>query len=192
MKEELNNLLLDELDEAHGLFDNIIKEMQSRNISYPYEKVIEMEENSFHISYNAISKLGEIYEKYNYIKEENEEYFSGEKKIFVKYIFLYIVSIIFIKVFSKSLSIAKINEIWFAIVGIVLGSTNAAIIFKNLNNYRNGTKEKRELNNQLMNLKEEYDQNYDIATREINYMFSLNRNLLSEIDSLPNKKVLKK
>ena len=182
MSQELNNLLLDELCEAHGLFQNTIAEMQQNGISYKYDEVIKMEENSYTISYNAISKLNSILERYNYLCVENEEYFKDEKKIFIKYIFLYLVSIILIKVFSKTLSAAKINEIWYAIIGMVLGSANATLIGKSINNYRNDSKDKRELNNSLITLKEEYNANYDIAAREVNYLFSLARNLSSEVD----------
>ena len=187
MDEGINNLLLEELFESHGFFENIINEMKDNNVFFPYDRVIPMEEASYNISYDAISKMNDDLKKYNSIVNNNKEFFSGERKIYTKYIMLYIFSIIFIKIFAKTLSLEKIDEMWYALFGIALGSANVGLINRDINNYRYGTKENRKLMNELATLKEDYDENYVIARREISYMYSLNRNLENE---LPHKKEL--
>ena len=179
----INNYLMDELLEAHVDFGNIIDAMKDNNIIYPYAKVISIEESSYTISFNAISRMIKAYEEYNVLKKSNYDFFDEEAKICIKYIMLYLISIIMIKVFSKTLSSEKINEMWFALVGLVLGSTNASLIYKNLNNYRYGNKENRKLMDDMKTLKEDYDRNFDIARREISYLCSLNRNLEKELTS---------
>ena len=181
MNEEINNRLLDDLFEAHGIFENTIKEMQSLDVFYPYSDIIRMEEKSFNISFNAISKMNEALEKYNYIKNNNDDFFNGERRIMTKYIMLYLVSIIMLKVFCKTLSVSKINEIWYALAGLVLGSLDAGLACGSIDEYRYDKKENRDLMNDLKSYKEEYKFNYDVARREISYMYSLNRNLVEEI-----------
>ena len=186
MDEGINNILMDELMEAHADFGNIIAAMQENNLDFPYAKIIGLEESSYNISFNAVSQMIKSYEEYNVLKKKNEDFFEGEFKIYVKYLMLYIISIIMIKVFCKSLSSEKLNEIWYALIGVVLGTANANIINKNINNYRYGNKENRTLMDDLSTLKEDYDNNFEIARREIGYLFSLNRNLQKELFNTKN------
>ena len=181
MNEKINNTLLDHLIDVHGDFEKIIGQMQDRNIEYPYDKVIELENKSYCISYNAISRMNNSLQEYNLEIKSNKEFFIGEKKIYLKYIMLYLVSIIMIKVFAKTLSSVKIDEIWYSLVGLVLGTANVSLINKNINEYRYGSKDRRELLNVVKSLEEDYNRDYEIAHNEIACMYSLNRNLLQEL-----------
>ncbi len=189
MDQGINNILLEELFEAHGAFENIIAEMKEKEISYPYDKVISMEKCSYNLCYNSITKMNDAQERYNLLRDENKEFFSGERRVIIKYLALYVVSIIMIKVFAKTLSAEKINEIWYALLGMTLGTVNAGIISKNINAYRNNTRESREFVSNLHELKDTYDENFEIARREVSYIFSLNRNLEAEI---PEEKIFQK
>ncbi len=190
MDESINDLLLDDLVELHAEFKVIIKAMQDDNIAFPYDSIIQMESNSYSISFNAISRMNKSLQDYNYCLEENTDFFNGEKKLYIKYIMLYLVSIIIIRIFSKTLSSAKLNEIWYALLGLILGTVNVNIINQNINDYRYGTKENRELINQVKSYQEDYNNDYKIASREIDYLRSLNRNLLVELHN--SKKLIKK
>ena len=181
MNDWVNNILMNELLEVHTDFNNIISIMKENDITYPYDNLITLEGASYQISYNAISRMIKSYEEYNILKKQNTNFFEDEARIYIKYIMLYVVSIIIIRVFSKTLSSEKINEIWYALAGIVLGSVNTNLIYKNINNYRYGSKDNRMLMDDLSTLKEDYNDNYEIARREIDYMFSLNRNLEKEL-----------
>ena len=181
MSDEINYLLFDELEEAHGYFNNVIDELKEKDNSYPSNDVISIENNSYNIAHDALEKMDEALEKYNYLRNNNIEFFEEQDKVVVKYVLLYLVSIIMIKIFAKTLSSDKINAIWYAMIGGLLGSVNTGMIYSNLHEYRYGNKENREIMNKVMELREEYDINFEIARREIHYMFSLNRNLDSEL-----------
>ncbi len=192
MEQEKNDLLLNDLFEAHGSFDNLINEMKDAGIVFPYEDTITMEEASYTNAFNAISRMNDYVSEYTFLTEENEEFFDHEAGIILKGILLYGVTIIALKLFSKTLSAQKINEIWYLLVGALLGSVNTGIIFNNINNYRNSSKESRDLLNRLATLKEDYKKDYDIAYNEIDCMFSLNRNLWKELDKNKAKQFIKK
>ena len=181
MNQEINEILLSDLEETHFYFENIIDSLKEKNVPYSIEDIVAIEKNSYGISYDAIVKMNDSLIKYREIYFSNIEFFEGKSKLIFKYTLLYIVSILMIRIFSKSLSSEKINEIWYALVGLVLGSVNIGIINSNLNVYQYGNKENRELMNEINSLKEEYDTNFEIARREISYMISLNHNL-EEID----------
>ena len=190
MNQEINDLLLNDLEEAQAQFDIIVDELKDKNIPYSLKDIVTIENNSYRISLEAIKKMNDSLVKYQALYNANIEFFDGEAKIFIKYVLLYIVSIIMIKVFSKTLSTDKINEMWYGLVGMVLGSANLGMINSNLNSYRYHNKENRELMNEINSLQEEYNNNFDIARREISYMFSLNRNL-DKID-INEKEITKK
>ena len=192
MEQEKNDLLLDDLFEAKGSFDNLINEMKDLGIVFPYEDTIKIEEASYMNAFNALSRMNEYTTEYNYLYEENTEFFDHEAGIILKGVLLYGVTIIALKLFSKVLSAQKINEMVYLIVGMLLGSINTGIIFNNLNNFRNGTKESRELLNRLATLKESYKEDCSIAMNEIDCLYSLNRNLWKELDSHRAKQFTKK
>ena len=182
MEQEKNDRLLDDLMEAKGSFDNLIREMMDSGMEYPYEKVIKMEEASYTKCYNAVTRMNKDIEEYNHLYDENSEYLDGERKIILEYIILYIMSIFVIKILSKTLSHEKLNEIWYMLIGLFLGTGNMALTNSHLNEYRYGDESSRKLRNDLMTLKEDYKENYDIAYKEIELLFSLNRNLWQELD----------
>ena len=192
MEQEKNDLLLNDLFEAHGGFDNLINEMKDAGIEFPYDDTITMEEASYSNAFNAISRMNDYVSEYTFLTEENTEFFDHEASIIIKGILLYGVTIIALKLFSKTLSAQKINEIWYLLVGAILGSVNTGIIFNNINNYRYGTKESRDLLNRLATLKENYKKDYDLAFNEVDSMFSLNRNLWKELDNHKAKQFIKK
>ena len=190
MDEGINVILLEELFDAHGSFENIISEMKENGIIYPYDNVIKMEDASYRLCFNSIDKMNESQQKYNYLKEENKDFYTNEKKIGFKYLLLYVTSFIMIKIFSNTLSVHKINEIWYALLGLTLGTVSAGIINRNINEYRYGNKDNRKFMIDLIELQETYDENFEIARREVSYIYSLNRNLLNELPE--NKKFIKK
>lgn len=177
MDQEINDLLLSELEEAHVNFEYIISDLKSQKVPYSIKELIMLENSSYRISHDAIDKMDEALTKYIDLHENNLEYFDGEAEIILKHILLYIVSIIMIKIFSKTLTSEKLNEMWYAMIGVVLGSANTSIIYSNLRDYRYSSEKNRNIMNELESLKEEYDKNFEIARREISYMFALNRNL---------------
>ena len=186
MNESICVELLGELYEAHDTFEGIINEMKDNNIIYRYDELIAIEKSSYRIVDNAITKMDEAHRRYNLLKEENKDFFISERRIIIRDVMLYVFSIIMIKIFSKTLSAEKLSEIWYALLGMTLGTVNMGIINKHLNEYRNSNKNNRNLMNDLCELKAIYDDNFEIARREVSYMFSLNRNLQEEI---PEEKI---
>lgn len=189
MEQEKNDILLDDLFEARGAFDNLINEMRDLGIVYPYEDTISEEEKSYANAFNAISRMNGYTEEYNYLMDENVDFFEEEIRIYVKYAILYGASIILLKLFSKTLSAREISEIWYGLVGLLLGSVNMGVINKNVNDHRYGTKESRDLMNRLSTLKERYKEDYSLAYKEVQSLFDTNNKLWKELDK---GKVLKK
>ena len=150
MEEEKVDLLLDDLFEAKSFFDNTIKEMKENGIDYSYDEIITGVEANYSMAFNAISRLKGYMEEYNLLMESNADFFEQEISIYAKYAILYVASIIIIKIFAKTLSAKEISEIWFSIIGLVLGSVNMGIIHKNVNNHLYGTKESRELMDKIL------------------------------------------
>jgi len=191
MEQEKNDLLLNDLFEAHGSFENLIQEMKDKKIEFPYEETIKIEDDSYHKAYNAISRMNGYTEEYNYLYEENGEFFEHEAGIVFKGILLYGVTIIALNLFAKTLSSKQINDIVYLLIGALMGSINTGIIYNNLNSYRNGTKESRDLLNRLATLKEDYKEDYRLAMNEIDTLFSLNRNLWRELEERSEKQLIK-
>ena len=191
MEQEKNDRMLDDLFEAHGSFNNIIQEMMDKGIDFPYEDTIKLAETSYANAYNAITRMNEYTTEYNYLYEENDEFFDHEAGIILKGVLLYGVTIIALKLFAKTLSAKQINEIWYLLIGAVMGSVNTGIIYNNINNHRNGSKEARDLLNRLNTLKDSYKEDSKIAEEEIDSLFSLNRNLWKELESHQEKQLIK-
>ena len=177
MDQEINDLLLGELEEAHFNFENIIGLMDHQSVPYSINELIVIENNSYRLSHDAIDKMDDALLKFQELHDNNPDYFDGEARIILKHIMLYAVSIIMIKIFSKTLTSEKLNEMWYAMLGLAFGSVNTSIIYSNLRDYRYANEKNRNIMNELTSLKEEYDKNFEIARREISYMFALNRNL---------------
>lgn len=192
MEQEKNDLLQNDLFEVNGSIDILIQEMQNLGIEYPYDELVNNKEISYAKAYNAISRMNNYLQEYNYLKEENTEFFEEEISIYIKHTILYALSIILIKVFSKTLSAKEINEIWYGLVGLLLGSVNMGIINSSINDHRNGTKDSRDLINRLTTLKENYKEDYQLAYKEIQSLFAINRILWKEIDKKSEKVLTKK
>jgi len=187
MDQEKNDMLRDDLIEAKASFDNIIMEMQERNIKFPYEDVIKMTETSYANSYNAITRMNEYTKDYEYLIECNEAFFSNEAKIIISGILMYVITFFALRLFGKILSGKQINEIIYMLLGVLLGSINMGFIYGNLNDLRSGSKDSRELINRLKTLKEDYKKDYHTAYNEIESINALNRNLWKEIDEYKEK-----
>lgn len=189
MNQETNDFLEYNLQEAHATFNTIIAEMQNEKISFNYEVIEDKENISFQIVCDLLCKMDFNLYEYNSLMDKNSELFDNEYKIYLKYISLYMVSIIFIRLFHEIFDTSKLNEILKYAIGMFLGSTYMGLMHKDLNDNKNDTKEKRDLINRLKTLKEEYKKNHDQAVNEIDYMFALNTNLWNELDN--SKKLVK-
>ncbi len=182
MEQEKNDLLRSDLLEAKASFDCLINDMLNSHIEFPYETVIKLAEYSYHNAFNAITRMNASTKEYNYLVEANIDYFDDEARIIFAGVIMYLITIVVMRLFGKTLSGKQINEMWYLLVGMLLGSINTGIIYSNLNNHRNGSKDSRELINRMKSLKDDYKENYDVATKEIDCLFSLNRNLWDELD----------
>ena len=131
-------------------------------------------------------------EEYNLLMESNADFFEQEISIYAKYAILYVASIIIIKIFAKTLSAKEISEIWFSIIGLVLGSVNMGIIHKNVNNHLYGTKESRELMDKLSTLKENYKEDYAMAYKAIEQISKELNKLWKDLDKSKEKEYIKK
>ena len=189
MNQETNDFLVQNLIEAHVTFNSIIKEMQDDKISFNYKFVEEREKESYQIVYDIINKMNFNVYEYNDLKEKNNDLFDSEYKIYLKDFSLYLVSLVFIRVFYEVFDTSKLSEMLKYVIGMFLGSTYITLMNKDIDDNRNGSKDRRDLINKLKTLKEEYKVNHDKAVNEIDYMFALNTNLWNELDS--NKKLVK-
>ncbi len=192
MEEEKVDLLLDDLFEVKSFFDNTIKEMKENGIDYSYDEIITGVEANYSMAFNAISRLKGYMEEYNLLMESNADFFEQEISIYAKYAILYVASIIIIKIFAKTLSAKEISEIWFAIIGLVLGSVNMGIIHKNVNNHLYGTKESRELMDKISTLKENYKEDYAMAYKAIEQISKELNKLWKDLDKSKEKEYIKK
>ena len=116
MEQEKNDLLLDDLFESKASFDNLIMEMQDLGINYPYDDTILLAEGSYSNAFNAISRMNGYTEEYNFLYEENIDFFEHEIGIVIRGIVLYGISIIAFKLFSKVLSSKQINEMIYLLI----------------------------------------------------------------------------
>ena len=189
MNQETNDFLEENLLDAHNIFNVIISEMKNNDIKYEYEFLKAKENESFRIVCDILNKMNYSVYEYNNLIEKNKELFDNDYYIYLKYISLYIVSIVFIKFFYQIFDTSKLNELLKYGVGLFLGSTYIGLMNKDINENRYGSKEKRNLINELKTLKEEYKINHDKAVNEIDYIFALNNNLWHELDN--NKKIIK-
>ena len=189
MNEETNDFLMQNLIDAHAIFNNIIMEMQQANISFEYEFIRQKEKNSYNFVYNNLLKMNSNLYEYNQLVADNDDFLQSKYEIYVKYILLYIVSIVFIKLYHEIFTVEKFNHFWHYIVGLFLGSTFTGLLNKDIKEYQSDTKEKRDLINKLKSLKEDYKKNHDNAVVEIDYIFALNDNLWEELDK--RKKLVK-
>ena len=189
MNQEVNDFLKQNLLEAHATYNTIISEMKENNITFEYDVLNEKENESFTSICEMINKMQCNLSEYNRLKEDNQEIFDNEYSIYLKYFSLYIVSILFIKVFHIIFDTEKLSDILKYAIGMFLGSTYIGLLNKDIHDNRSDSKETRDLINRLKTLKEEYKENHDMAVIEIDYIFALNTNLWNKLDE--GKKLVK-
>ncbi len=180
MSYELNTILYDELCEVHETFQNTIAEMQQQGIIYQYDEIIKEEDNSYNDAYNLLHRLDSIVSQHNYLCFQNKEVFADEKKIYMKFLLIYLISIFIIRTFCKSITAEKMKVIWESLLIMACGGINAGLVFRSIKKHRNN-EEVSKLFNSLNSLKEEYDSKYDLAAKEVNNISSLLRKLNQEI-----------
>lgn len=189
VNQETNDFLKFNLNEAHSIFSNIIKEMEQADIPFEYEFVKQKEMNSYEIIRDILIKMDNAVYEYDDLISDNRDLFDDTNKLYLKYIALYVISIIFIRVYHEIFSTEKFNEFWHFLVGLFLGSTYIGLLNRDINEHKSDTKEKRDLINRLRTLREEYKENHDAVVNEIDYIFALNDNLWEELDK--GKKLVK-
>ena len=189
MNEETNDFLKYNLNEAHNIFKSIISEMKENNISYDYSETEQEEMKSYREINSIMNKMDYYVNKANDLKDINNEILDEEYKIYFKYISLYIVSLVFIRLLSEIYDTSKISEIVKYIIGMFLGSSYMALLHKDINDNRSDSKEKRDIINELKTMKEEYKKEHDKVVSEIDGIFMLNDTLWNKLDK---EKILKK
>ena len=189
MNEETNEFLKENLIEAHFYFKYLINEMKNNNIPFEYEIIESMEQNSFNEINNRINKMAYFVLVSENLKEDNKELFHRQYSLYLKYISLYIVSMVFIRLYYEIFDMSKLNEMLKYMVGMFLGSTYIGLLNKDLYDNQNDTKEKRDTINRLKTMREEYKKNHDEVVHEIDNIFSINSSLWNILD---DKKIMKK
>lgn len=182
MNKETNEHLEECLEEAHSTFKNIIEEMKEKNIDYDYyEEAIE-EEAIFRDVSNKMEKLRNYVAEVECLHDNHIEMISDETILCVKYLSLYAVSLLFIKVFHTIFDTRDLNEMVKYGVGMFLGSTYMGLLGKDIYDNRNGTKERRDLINKLKTIREEYKTIHDDVVFNIDKIFKKNDNLWTVLD----------
>jgi len=189
MNEETNEFLKENLIEAHFYFKYLINEMKNNNIPFEYEIIESMEQNSFNEINNRINKMAYFVLVSENLKEDNKELFHRQYSLYLKYISLYIVSMVLIRLYYEIFDMSKLNEMLKYMVGMFLGSTYIGLLNKDLYDNQNDTKEKRDTINRLKTMREEYKKNHDEVVHEIDNIFSINSSLWNILD---DKKIMKK
>ena len=180
MNQETNDFLMENFSDAHNIFLNIISQMQECNVPYDYDSIKQKELESYNNINSALINMASNLYEYNTLMEDNRDFFNEKYNIYFKYITLYVISVIFIRVYHEIFSLEKFNAFWNYLVGLFLGTTYIGLLNKDVNEYQSDTKEKRDLINRIKTLKEHYKENHDKAVNEINYIFSLNDKLWPE------------
>ena len=116
------------------------------------------------------------------LKEENKEMYEVEHGMYIKCISLYIVTLLFLRLYNEIFDTSELNDMIKYMVGLFLGSTYIGLLNKDIHDNRNGTKERRDLINRLKTMKEDYKKMHDEAVNEIDYIFAVNTNLWKELD----------
>ena len=188
MNQEVNDFLMENLKEAHETFNNIIREIEENNIVY--ETTLKDEEKKeYQQIYDLITKMNNHLNDYNYLFQTNSDIIDEEYIIYIKYISLYITTIILIKLLHEIFDTKELNDIIKYFSGLFLGSTYIGLLNKDINELKDDTKEKRDLFNKLKTLKEEYKENHDQAVCKIDYIYALNTKLWKNLDN--GKKLVK-
>ena len=187
MNEETNEFLNYNLEDAHNIFKSIINEMKDNGIIVDYNELESDEMNCYLKVSEILLKMHYFVSKSKNLEESNLEIKEIEYKLYLKYISLYVVSLVFIRIFYEIYDTSKLNEMIKYIVGMFLGSSYMFLLNRDIKDNRYNSKEKRELINELKTLKEEYKENHDLAVCEIDGMVKLNDILWDRLDSEKEK-----
>ncbi len=182
MNEETNDFLKFNLEEAHATFKTILSEMKDNNIDFDYNEIEMIEMNSYSLVSKMMKEMYYYVINSNIIRENNKEIFHDEYRFYLKYFTLYLVSLVFIRLFYEIFDTSKLNEMIKYVVGMGLGSTYIGLLSKDISDNRSSTKERRDIINELKTMKEEYKKNHDKVVFEINSIFALNDYLWSQLD----------
>ncbi len=182
MNEETNEFLRDNLEEAHSTFKSILLEMKQNNILIDYKELEREELLSYQEIINIMKKMNYYVNRANILEDDKKEILDIEYKIYLKYFSLYVISIVFIRVFLEIYDTSKLSELLKYIIGIFLGSTYISLLSKDINDNRTDSKDKRDLINELKTLKEEYKIAHDKVVCEIDGIFALTDSLWNKLD----------
>ena len=191
MNEEVNDFLKINLEEAHSIFKGIISEMKDNNVDVDYYELETEEMSCYQNVTNIMNKMDYYIAKVRDLEEDKNEILDVEYKLYLKYFSLYVVSLVFIKVFCEIVDTSKLNELVKYFVGMFLGSTYMGLLYKDINDNRTDTKDKRDLINKLKTIREEYKKNHDRVVCEIDGIFALNDTLWDKLDYEKVKKMSK-
>ena len=188
MNEETNDFLKENLEEAHTIFHSIIREMKENNIVFSYGTLEAMESNSYQEVNEKLNTMGYYVLKSKDILEKNSEMYNTEYSLYIKYFALYVVSLLFIKLYHKIFNTSELNDMVKYIVGLFLGSTYIGLLNKDIQDNRSDTKEKRDAINDLKTMKEDYKKIHDEIVHEIDSIFAINSGLWDMLDQGKVKK----
>ena len=182
MNQEINQFIEQNLLDAHNIFHHIIREMKHANIKYPYDELIQKEQESYEIVRNDLRQMQSKTDELNSYKEFCNELSNDKFKLYLKYFSLYLVSLVFMKIFYEIYNTEDFSKFYNYVVGLLLGSVYAGLLNKDINDLNANDKDTRDLLNRIKTLKEEYKECHDNAVIEINYIFAVNGNLWEELD----------
>ena len=182
MNIETNEFLKFNLEEAHMIFKSIIGEMKENGVSIDYRELELKEMKCYQEISNLMDKMYYCVLRTAELRENQKQTLDEEYRIYLKYMSLYVVSVVLIRLLSEIYDTSKISEIVKYIIGMFLGSTYMVLMNKDINENRTNTKDKRDLINELKTLKEEYKKDHDIVVREIDGIFMLNDTLWNRLD----------
>ena len=182
MNIETNEFLKFNLEEAHMIFKSIIGEMKENGVSIDYRELELKEMKCYQEVSNLMDKMYYCVLRTAELRENQKQTLDEEYRIYLKYMSLYVVSVVLIRLLSEIYDTSKISEIVKYLIGMFLGSTYMVLMNKDINENRTNTKDKRDLINELKTLKEEYKKDHDIVVREIDGIFMLNDTLWNRLD----------
>ena len=100
MNEEVNKYLKSELKDAYSTFFGIINEMRDHNIQIDYDGAIADQKDYYQEVRGIMSKLDYYLEEANKLKEDDDILKEMEYKLYFKYATLYVVVLVFIRLFN--------------------------------------------------------------------------------------------
>ena len=182
MNEEVNKFLKWNLEEAYSDFNGVIDEMRENNIPINYEEVIADEKDYYLEVVRIMTKLDYYLSEADDLKEIVDEVRENEFKICFKYAFLYLIYIIFIRLFHEIFDTRDLDDMVKYIAGMFLGSTYVLLMKSEIDDCRSDTKDKRDALNKLKTLKEDYKKTHDELVLKIDSMYKLNTTLWGVYD----------